>query len=246
MRKTSFEYHIHGYRYAPESFHIYKGLPGQEKTELPLSDEQRYQMGYLYLTQGIKSAVDYVKHIERERERKCRLYMTYGFMLKENPRSYVYCADLRCRENDPLAVRLHTLRAFREHLAQSGGRIEQSVECELDGRYRPIHTRKNYVTADFDRPIVVWLNPYFGEIRMDDRSFEVFKVYQEFSGQFHAVITIPQGNKATLGKDLEMLFAKRQSFATAINSSQSIVMRSRLSRYWNELVSVVEQAAIAF
>lgn len=92
MRKTSFEYHIHGYRYAPESFHIYKGLPGQEKTELPLSDEQRYQMGYLYLTQGIKSAVDYVKHIERERERKCRLYMTYGFMLKENPCSYVYCA----------------------------------------------------------------------------------------------------------------------------------------------------------
>ena len=158
MRKTSFEYHIHGYRYAPESFHIYKGLPGQEKTELTLSDEQRYQMGYLYLTQGIKSAVDYVKHIERERERKCRLYMTYGFMLKENPRSYVYCADLRCRENDPLAVRLHTLRAFREHLAQSGGRIEQSVECELDGRYRLIHTRKNYVTADFDRPIVVWLN----------------------------------------------------------------------------------------
>ena len=134
MRKTSFEYHIHGYRYAPESFHIYKGLPGQEKTELPLSDEQRYQMGYLYLTQGIKSAVDYVKHIERERERKCRLYMTYGFMLKENPRSYVYCADLRCRENDPPA------------------------ECELDGRYRPIHMRKNYVTADFDRPIVVWLN----------------------------------------------------------------------------------------
>lgn len=158
MRKTSFEYHIHGYRYAPESFHIYKGLPGQEKTELPLSDEQRYQMGYLYLTQGIKRAVDYVKHIERERERKCRLYMTYGFMLKENPRSYVYCADLRCRENDPPAVRLQTLRAFREHLAQSEGRIEQSVECELDGRYRPIHMRKNYVTADFDRPIVAWLN----------------------------------------------------------------------------------------
>ena len=43
--------------------------------------------------------------------------MTYGFMLKENPRSYVYCADLRCRENDPPAVRLQTLRAFREHLA---------------------------------------------------------------------------------------------------------------------------------
>jgi len=96
-----------------------------------------------------------------------------------------------------------------------------------------------------DSPIVVWLNPFFGEIRMDDRPFEEFKVYQEFGQQFHAVITIPQGNKATLGKDLETLFAKRQSFAAGINSSQSIVTRSRLFRYWNELVSVVELAAIA-
>ena len=158
MGKKGFEYEIRGYRYAPESFHAFKGLPGQKMEQIPLSDEQRRKMGYLCMTQGGKAGVAYVKHIERERERKCRLYMTYGFMLKENPRSYVYCADLRCRENDPPTVRLQTLRAFREHLAQSEGRIEQSVECELDGRYRPIHMRKNYVTADFDRPIVVWLN----------------------------------------------------------------------------------------
>ena len=158
MGKKGFEYEIRGYRYAPESFRAFKGLPGQKMEQIPLSGEQRRKMGYLCMTQGGKAGVAYVKHIERERERKCRLYMTYGFMLKENPRSYVYCADLRCRENDPPTVRLQTLRAFREHLAQSEGRIEQSVECELDGRYRPIHTRKNYVTADFDRPIVVWLN----------------------------------------------------------------------------------------
>jgi hypothetical protein len=34
--------------------------------EIPLSDEQRQQMGYLYLTQGRKSAEGYVKYIERE------------------------------------------------------------------------------------------------------------------------------------------------------------------------------------
>ena len=50
-----------------------------------------------------------------------------------------------------------TLRAFREHLAQYGGRIEQSVECELDGNYRPVKVRKNYETADLNRPVVVWL-----------------------------------------------------------------------------------------
>ena len=84
----------------------------------------------------------------------------YDLRLYAQRKSAQLCVlcDLRCRENDPPAVRLQTLRAFREHLAQSEGRIEQSVECELDGRYRPIHMRKNYVTADFDRPIVVWLN----------------------------------------------------------------------------------------
>lgn len=95
-----------------------------------------------------------------------------------------------------------------------------------------------------ETPIVVWLNPYFGEIVMDGMSFEEFKVYQEFSTQFHAVITIPQGNKATIGKDLETMFAKRLSFKNAIESSQSIVVRSRLQRYRNELVEAVTSAAL--
>ena len=125
--------------------------------QIPLSGEQRRKMGYLCMTQGGKAGVAYVKHIERERERKCRLYMTYGFLIKENPHRYVYCAELRCRESDPLAVRLDTLRAFRECLAQHGGRIEQSVEFELDGNYRPVKVRKNYETADLSRPVVVRL-----------------------------------------------------------------------------------------
>ena len=79
---------------------------------------------------------------------------------------------------------------------------------------------------------------------MDGMSFEEFKVYQEFQNQFHAVITIPQGNKATLGKDLETMFAKRLSFKNAIESNQSIVVRSRLQRYRNELVEAVTNAAL--
>ncbi len=92
--------------------------------------------------------------------------------------------------------------------------------------------------------IEVWLNPYFGELVMDGRPFEDFKVYHEFGEQFHAIITIPQGNKATIGKDLETMFAKRLSFKNAIESSQSIVVRSRLQRYRNELVEAVTSAAL--
>jgi hypothetical protein len=94
-------------------------------------------------------------------------------------------------------------------------------------------------------PIVVWLNPFFGDISIDGRPFEEFKVYQECHNQFHAVVTIPEGDRETIGKDLEILFAKRQSFKTGMQSSQSLVVRSRLNRYWNNLLEMVDRAAIA-
>ena len=79
MGRKRFEYEIRGYRYASESFRAFKGLPGQKMEQISLSGEQRRKMGYLCMTQGGKAGVAYVKHIEREREHKCRRYMTYGF-----------------------------------------------------------------------------------------------------------------------------------------------------------------------
>ena len=38
------------------------------------------------------------------------------------------------------------------------GRVEQSVECDLDGHYRPVNIRKHYATADLRRPVMVWLH----------------------------------------------------------------------------------------
>lgn len=93
-------------------------------------------------------------------------------------------------------------------------------------------------------PIVVWLNPFFGEIRLDGKEFEEFKIYQEYSHQFHAIIQLPHVNKDTLGKDLEELFAKRQGFQSAIASCQYIAVRSRLKRYWEQLIAIIQQAGI--
>lgn len=94
-------------------------------------------------------------------------------------------------------------------------------------------------------PLVVWLNPYFGEIAMDGKHFEDFKIYTQYSSQFYAVIRLPEGNKALIGRDLEELFAKRQSFEAGINgSSTSIAVKARLRRYWNQILACIEQAGI--
>lgn len=156
MGKTKFVYTIRGYRYAPESFYIYKGLPGQKKTEISLSAEQRSAVGTLYLTQSLKAAVDYVKRIERERERKCRLYTTYGFFSKEEPHTYLFCKAIRCREDAPLDKKLEIFKASKEVLS-SVDSIRQWTECDLDAHYRPINVKSHdvTVTVDFNRPVKV-------------------------------------------------------------------------------------------
>ena len=93
-------------------------------------------------------------------------------------------------------------------------------------------------------PIVVWLNPFFGQIRLDGKGFEEFTFYQEYGSKFYAIIQLPQVNKDTLGRDLEELFVKRQGFETAIESCQYIAVKSRLKRYWEQLRGIVDQAGI--
>lgn len=94
-------------------------------------------------------------------------------------------------------------------------------------------------------PIVVWLNPFFGEIHIDGKDFEDFKVYQRHSSQFHALIKLPDLPKATYGKDLEELFAKRMSFNAGINSCHTnIAVKSRLRRFWALIVESIQAADI--
>lgn len=157
MSQKKIGYSIHGYRYAPESFRAYqKTLDGHEK-EIPLSNNQRSELGNLCLTKGSKAALDYVKQIDRERARRCRLYMTYGFLTKEDSRTYLFSRQIRCREDAPLDKRLEVFRKFKDYLAQTGGKVKTGDECQLDGHYRPVDVGELYLTADFGHPVIIRL-----------------------------------------------------------------------------------------
>lgn len=157
MKKQRFQYGISGYRWAPESFHASKGLVGKRKKEIPLTDEERREVGYRFLTDGFHSAVGYVKHIERMRARERRGRMTFGFWTKESSQRYVWCPQIACETDAPIAERLSVFKAVHNEFARTDGKVETSTHCELDGAYRPIKITKNNVTADFDRPLKIWL-----------------------------------------------------------------------------------------
>lgn len=101
------------------------------------------------------------------------------------------------------------------------------------------------LTRNFpDVPIVVWLNPYFGEISMDGQKFQEFKLYQEVSASIRAIIEIPHLKQVLFAKDLEKLLAKKMSFDAGINSSMPIMTRSRLKAIWHGIEQAIELACL--
>ena len=158
MQKNRFQYYIKGYRYAPESFHAFKGLSGHRPVEIPLSDSQRQQMGYLCVTQSGKAAIDYVKRIERARARKPKSFVTYGFQVREDPRRYVYAPSLRCRPDAPLTERRGHVRELRAQFARDGGRVEQLSEQTCCGPPAGSLTRKK---TEFHKEDIAMNQTYF-------------------------------------------------------------------------------------
>ena len=157
MAQKKINYAIRGYRYAPESFQGYRITPGGHEEQIPLSEEQRSEIGNPYLTKGRDIAFAHLKHVERERERKCRLYMTYGFLTQENPHTYLFCGQVRCRQDATLDKRLQVFKEFKDHLRQCGCKLKTGGECVLDGHYRPQEAKEHYLTANLSRPVIVWL-----------------------------------------------------------------------------------------
>ena len=156
MKKQRFQYGVSGYRWAPESFHVLKGRPGQKKKEVPMTREERREVGYRFITKGFRAAVSHAKHIERARAHKKQSHITYGFWLIDEQR-YLYCPQLYCRADAPLAVRLSLFKIIRDDLKRRACQVETSTECELDGAYRPVNIKTNTVTADLSRPLTVRL-----------------------------------------------------------------------------------------
>ncbi len=95
-----------------------------------------------------------------------------------------------------------------------------------------------------ETPIVVWLNPYFGDITIDGKTFEEFKVYAECSTSFQAVISIPHRKQATFGRDIEELYARRQTFNAANNSSLPIMVRQRITSFWRDIMAEIDKARL--
>lgn len=93
----------------------------------------------------------------------------------------------------------------------------------------------NSLLKTFQVPIYIWLNGYFGQICMNGKNFEEFKIYRDNAHRLAALVRIPQKKKETFGQDLESLLTARMSFQEAQETALPIMTRQRLKMFWTEM-----------
>lgn len=92
---------------------------------------------------------------------------------------------------------------------------------------------------------VVWLNPYWGAIEAEGKSFENMKAYTVNKEKVSAIIELPALKKETFGRDFEDMLRDKKTFDEAINDeSLTIMNRQRLKMLKTDIFKLITAASI--
>lgn len=92
---------------------------------------------------------------------------------------------------------------------------------------------------------VVWLNPYWGAIEHEGKTFEQLKAYTTNKARVSAIVTIPTLKEETFGRDLSEMLQDRLTFDEALSmESRTIMTRQRLKIVKGQLFGQLDSAAV--
>lgn len=99
------------------------------------------------------------------------------------------------------------------------------------------------VVANYESPVVVWLNDFHGQIEVDGRGIEDFEIFQECGDYIEAVIRLPKYDALTR-KDMERLLTKKKSFESFIKSNEGLMARQRITKLWREIIENMQKTGV--
>ncbi|EEP5037185.1 nucleotide-binding protein [Vibrio parahaemolyticus] len=92
---------------------------------------------------------------------------------------------------------------------------------------------------------VVWLNPYWGPIEHQGKTFEQMKAYTNNKDRVTAIIDMPKLKDETYGRDFAEMLENRKTFAEALeDSSLTIMSRQRLKIVRGQVFGLLDNAAV--
>jgi hypothetical protein len=96
-----------------------------------------------------------------------------------------------------------------------------------------------------DAIFCVWLNPYWGPIAKDGKTFEQMRAYTDNKKRVSAIVEIPSLREDTFGRDFADMLQARLTFDEAIAMSELTIMtRQRLKIIQKELFGKMGSAAV--
>lgn len=103
------------------------------------------------------------------------------------------------------------------------------------------------VAAQFpdNTDIIAWLNPFFGEIEMEGKSFEQMKGYKDVKSRVAGIIQLPKLKRETFGYDFASIQDNHATLENAINdTSLTIMTRQRLKIIRDKIFSQIAQTMV--
>ena len=108
-----------------------------------------------------------------------------------------------------------------------------------------LHGAAQLVKQLEDARFVVWLNPFWGPVALDGKTFEQMKVYQDIKKRIETVVNLPAFTDELFPQDIASMLKSRLTFKEAIESpDQSLMSRHRLKVAQREFYSRMDSLAV--
>lgn len=101
------------------------------------------------------------------------------------------------------------------------------------------------VLKDLKTSVMVWLNNYWGNVSLDGKEFQDWKVYQDNINQVVGVIQLDNLNPDTFGKDIKQMTSEHLTFDEVMQSSNYTLMpKQRLKTVQRNVFNQLAQQSI--
>lgn len=104
------------------------------------------------------------------------------------------------------------------------------IHTVITGGVNLVETLNNFdsLIRHFDVPTIVWLNPFFGDIKIGNDSFENSKICHEAADSLHGIIEMPKLDPL-FARDFADMQARHQTFEESLQNPRVFIMNlSRL------------------
>ncbi len=121
------------------------------------------------------------------------------------------------------------------------------IHSVITGGVNLLETLNNYdsLVHHFDVPVVVWLNPFFGDIKIGNEGFENLKIYRETADSMLGIVKMPKLGGVLFERDFAEMQAKHLTFEEAVKSPQFHLMnRQRLVQIWRKYQEAIDQVSL--